>query len=52
MKYEKIDVCEDNCMLFWEEHAGMTHCIYCNKCRYVEVEDDVGLKVTIGVTVK
>jgi hypothetical protein len=22
LKYEKIDVCLDNCMLFWKEHAN------------------------------
>jgi hypothetical protein len=22
LKYEKIDVCPDNCMLFWKEHAN------------------------------
>jgi hypothetical protein len=21
MEYEKIDVCQDNCMLFWKEHG-------------------------------
>jgi hypothetical protein len=21
IKYEKIDMCPDNCMLFWKEHA-------------------------------
>jgi hypothetical protein len=24
MNYEKIDVCEKNCMLFWKEHKGGT----------------------------
>jgi hypothetical protein len=24
MKYEKIDVCEKNCMLFWKEHKDDT----------------------------
>jgi hypothetical protein len=22
LKYEKIGVCPDNCMLFWKEHAN------------------------------
>jgi hypothetical protein len=26
MKYKKIDVCEDNCMLFWKEYEAATHC--------------------------
>jgi galactose-1-phosphate uridylyltransferase len=26
LKYEKIDVCLDNCMLFWKEHANEKKC--------------------------
>jgi hypothetical protein len=26
MNYEKIDVCEKNCMLFWKEHKDDTEC--------------------------
>jgi hypothetical protein len=26
MKYKNIDVCEDNCMLFWKEYEEATHC--------------------------
>jgi hypothetical protein len=25
IKYKKIDVCEDNCMLFWKEYEAATH---------------------------
>jgi hypothetical protein len=25
MEYEKIDVCEENCMLFWKEHKDNSH---------------------------
>jgi hypothetical protein len=31
MNYQKIDACEDNCMLFWKEHEKTTHCIHCSK---------------------
>ena len=51
MKYEKIDVCENNCMLFWKENASDTHCRQCKKSRYVVVEDDEGMEVTTGVAV-
>jgi hypothetical protein len=27
LKYEKIDVCPDNCMLFWKEHANEKKCL-------------------------
>ncbi|CAA7039098.1 unnamed protein product [Microthlaspi erraticum] len=31
----KIDVCEDNCMLFWkEEDRGLVQCRFCGKARY------------------
>ena len=52
MNYEKIDACEDNCMLFWKENKDDTHCIYCGKSRYVEVTDDDGEIVTTKVAVK
>jgi hypothetical protein len=29
LKYEKIDVCPDNCMLFWKEHANEKKCLEC-----------------------
>jgi hypothetical protein len=28
MNYEKIDVCEHNCVLLWKEHNEKTHCIH------------------------
>jgi predicted DNA binding CopG/RHH family protein len=31
MNYQKIDSCEDNCMLFWKEHEKTTYCIHCSK---------------------
>jgi hypothetical protein len=31
LKYEKIDVCPDNCMLFWKEHANEKKCLECGQ---------------------
>jgi hypothetical protein len=28
MNYEKIDVCERNCMLFWKEHKDDIECMH------------------------
>jgi hypothetical protein len=52
MNYEKIDACEDNCMLFWKEHKEDTHCIHCGKSRYVEVVNEDGDSITTKVAVK
>jgi hypothetical protein len=37
MKYEKIDACEDNCMLFYKEHKDETKCLKCGKSRFIDV---------------
>jgi uncharacterized protein YuzB (UPF0349 family) len=42
MKYKKIDVCEDNSMLFWKEYEASTHCQKCGKSRYAEVLKEDG----------
>ena len=34
MDYVKYDVCINNCMLFWKEHAESTECIKCGAKRY------------------
>ncbi|KAL5647631.1 hypothetical protein ACJX0J_041986, partial [Zea mays] len=52
MNYQKIDACEDNCMLFWKEHENTTHCIHCSKSRYAVVLDEDGNKVTTKVLIK
>jgi hypothetical protein len=36
-KYEKIDVCLDNCMLFWKEHANEKKCLECHQSRFIKV---------------
>jgi hypothetical protein len=52
MNYEKIDVCEKNCMLFWKEHKDDTKCRHCGSSRYVKVVNEDGASVTIKVVVK
>jgi hypothetical protein len=37
LKYEKIDVCPDNCMLFWKEHVNEKKCLECDQSRFIEV---------------
>jgi hypothetical protein len=51
INYEKIDVCERNCMLFYE-HKNDTECMHCGRFRYVKVLNKDGASVTIKVAVK
>jgi hypothetical protein len=50
MSYEKIDVCPDNCMLFWKDNAEK--CLRCGKSRFVEVVNEDGEKVTTEIAHK
>jgi hypothetical protein len=52
MKYEKIDVCEKNCMLFWKDHKDVTECMHCGRSRYVKVRNEDGDSVTTKVAIK
>jgi hypothetical protein len=52
MNYEKIDVCEKNCMLFWKEHKDDTECMHCGRSRYVNVRNKDGVSVTTKVATK
>jgi hypothetical protein len=52
MEYEKIDACEDNCMLFYKEHRDETKCLKCGKSRFIEVVNKDGEKVVIKVAHK
>jgi hypothetical protein len=52
MDYQKIDVCPDNCMLFWKDHENDSKCLKCRESRYVEVKNDDGEKVTITIAQK
>jgi hypothetical protein len=49
MDYKKIDVCDNNCMLFWKEIASEKKCTVCGECRFIEVENDNSLTVTTEV---
>jgi hypothetical protein len=52
MNYEKIDVCERNCMLFWKEHKDDTKYIHCGRSRYVKVVNENGASIITKVAVK
>jgi hypothetical protein len=52
MNYEKIDACENNCMLFWRDHENDTHCMHYEMSRYVVLVDEDGNEVTTKVMVK
>jgi hypothetical protein len=52
MGYEKIDMCPDNCMLFWDEHKDEKKCLVCGKGRYVEVISEDGENLTTDVAQK
>jgi hypothetical protein len=47
MNYEKIDVCQNSCMLFWKEHKEENKCLKCGKPRYVAAINDDGETVTM-----
>jgi hypothetical protein len=52
MNYEKIDVCQNRCMLFWKEHKEENKCLKCGKPRYIEVINDDCEMVTIEIAHK
>jgi hypothetical protein len=52
IEYEKIDVCKNNCMIFYKEHKDETRCLKCGKSRFVEVLNEDGEKVTMKTTHK
>jgi hypothetical protein len=52
MDYEKIDVCQNSCMLYWKENNEENKCLKCGKLWYIEVVNDDGEMVTIEVAHK
>jgi hypothetical protein len=52
LKYGKIDVCPDNCMLFWKEHANERKCLECGQSRFIEVVTQDSEKVMTKVAHK
>jgi hypothetical protein len=52
MNYEKIDMCENNCMLFWKEHKDDAECMHYGRSSYVKVRNEDGVSVTTKVATK
>jgi hypothetical protein len=52
LKYEKIDVCPDNCVLFWKEHANEKMCLEYGQSRFIKVVTQDGEKVMMHVAHK
>jgi hypothetical protein len=52
MDYEKIGVCQDNCMLFWNEHINEKKCLKCGKSRFIEVINADGEEVMTEIAYK
>jgi hypothetical protein len=52
LKYEKIDICLDNCILFWKEHANEKKYLECGQSRFIKVVTQDGEKVTTEVAQK
>jgi hypothetical protein len=52
LKYEKINVCPDNYMHFWKEHANKNKCLECDQSRFIEVVTQDGEKLMMEVTQK
>jgi hypothetical protein len=52
LKYEKIDICPDNYMLFWKEHANEKKCLQCGHLWFIKVVTQDGEKVMTEVTHK
>jgi hypothetical protein len=52
LKYEKIDVYQDNCKLLLKEHANEKKCLECGQSRFIEVVTQDGEKVTTEVAQK
>jgi hypothetical protein len=52
MDYKKIDVYDNNYMLFWKETMSEKKFTVCGERRFVEVENDDGLTVTTEIARK
>jgi hypothetical protein len=52
MDYEKIDVYQNSCLLFWKEHKDEKQCLKCGKPMYIEVVSNDGETVTTEVAHK
>jgi hypothetical protein len=52
IKYEKIDACKDNCIIFYKEHKNETKCLKCGKSRIIEVVNEDSEKMMMKVSHK
>jgi hypothetical protein len=52
MPYQKIHVCENNCMLFWKKNENLKYCSFCKKCRYKKMVNKDGSVQTTSVPIK
>jgi hypothetical protein len=52
MDYEKIVVCQDNCMIFWKEHINEKKCLKRGKSQFVEVINIDGEEVMTEIAYK
>ena len=52
MDYEKIDVCPNNCMLFWKEHINEKKCLKCGESKFVEVITDDNEEALMDIAYK
>jgi hypothetical protein len=52
LKYEKIDVCPNNCMLFCKEHANEKKRLECGQSRFIKVVTQEGKKMMTEVAQK
>ena len=46
LHYEKIDACENDCMLFWKKDANLERCLTCGESRWKPVEGQPNTKST------
>jgi hypothetical protein len=52
LKYEKINVCPDNCIFFWKEHVNEKKCLEYGQSRFIKVVTQDGEKVMMEVAQK
>jgi hypothetical protein len=47
MPYQKIHVCDNNCILFWKKNKNLKYCSFRKKCRYKKmVNKDGNVQIT------
>jgi ferredoxin-like protein FixX len=52
LKYEKINICPNNCMLLSKEHTNKKKCLECGQSRFIEVVTQDSKKVMMEVAQK